>query len=80
MLYIFIHFYLVSCLNMLVLLMLSLCEEHTNYFFDVAPDAFIGALDRFCSILHCALFDASGTEREMKAVDSENKKNLNNDH
>lgn len=56
------------------------CEEHTNYFFDVAPDSLYGALDRFAQFFISPLFDASGTEREMKAVDSENKKNLNNDH
>ena len=56
------------------------CEEHTNYFFDVAPDSLYGALDRFAQFFISPLFDPSGTEREMKAVDSENKKNLNNDH
>jgi insulysin len=56
------------------------CEEHTNYFFDVSPDSLYGALDRFAQFFISPLFDASGTEREMKAVDSENKKNLNNDH
>lgn len=56
------------------------CEEHTNYFFDVAPDGLYGALDRFAQFFIAPLFDPSGTEREMRAVDSENKKNLNNDH
>lgn len=56
------------------------CEEHTNYFFDVAPDCLYGALDRFAQFFISPLFDPSGTEREMRAVDSENKKNLNNDH
>ena len=56
------------------------CEEHTNYFFDVAPEFLYGALDRFAQFFISPLFDPSGTEREMKAVDSENKKNLNNDH
>jgi insulysin len=56
------------------------CEEHTNYFFDVNPDGLYGALDRFAQFFIAPLFDPSGTEREMRAVDSENKKNLNNDH
>ncbi len=56
------------------------CEEHTNYFFDVNPEGLFGALDRFAQFFIAPLFDPSGTEREMRAVDSENKKNLKNDH
>ena len=34
------------------------------------------ALDRFASFFSCPLFSESGTDREIKAVDSENNKNL----
>ncbi|WWD20389.1 hypothetical protein CI109_104865 [Kwoniella shandongensis] len=51
----------------------------TNYFFDVAPDALEGALDRFAGFFTEPLFNEDCTEREIKAVDSENKKNLQND-
>ncbi|KAK8849760.1 hypothetical protein IAR55_005095 [Kwoniella newhampshirensis] len=51
----------------------------TNYFFDVAPDALEGALDRFAGFFTEPLFNEDCTEREIKAVDSEHKKNLQND-
>ncbi len=50
--------------------------SHTNYFFDSANPAFDQALDRFSNFFKKPLFSASCTEREMKAVDSENTKNL----
>ncbi|WVO15036.1 hypothetical protein L204_102679 [Cryptococcus depauperatus] len=52
----------------------------TNYYFDVAPDALEGALDRFAEFFKEPLFNETCTEREIKAVDSEHKKNLQNDH
>ncbi|KAJ3101736.1 Insulinase (Peptidase M16) [Phlyctochytrium planicorne] len=56
-------------------------NEHTNYFFEVASEgeAFEGALDRFAQFFISPLFDESCTERELKAVDSEHKKNIQDD-
>ncbi|WRT69793.1 uncharacterized protein IL334_006784 [Kwoniella shivajii] len=51
----------------------------TNYFFDVAPDALEGALDMFSGFFVEPLFNEDCTEREIKAVDSEHKKNIQND-
>ncbi|KAL8828667.1 MAG: hypothetical protein Q9170_006498 [Blastenia crenularia] len=66
----------------------------TNYFFEVAasssqdPDAstngstvspLYGALDRFAQFFIAPLFLSSTLDRELKAVDSENKKNLQSD-
>ncbi|PJF18726.1 hypothetical protein PSACC_01469 [Paramicrosporidium saccamoebae] len=55
-------------------------QEHTNYFFDVVSDHLEGALDRFAQFFISPLFNPSGTERELLAVDSEHKKNVLNDH
>jgi insulysin len=64
----------------------------TNYYFDVAakpandesasdanPSPLRGGLDRFAQFFIEPLFLASTLDRELKAVDSENKKNLQND-
>lgn len=62
----------------------------TNYFFEVAannaedadpddPSPFYGALDRFAQFFIDPLFLPSTLDRELKAVDSENKKNLQSD-
>ena len=53
--------------------------DHTNYFFEVAADHLLPALDRFAQFFISPLFLESSTEREMNAVDSENKKNLQED-
>ena len=53
--------------------------ENTNYFFDVGHDHLEGALDRFAQFFLKPLFDPSCTEREIRAVDSEHKKNLQSD-
>jgi insulysin len=37
------------------------------------------ALARFSAFFHCPLFEASCTDRELNAVDSENKKNIHDD-
>lgn len=58
----------------------STSQMHTNYYFDVLSDHFEEALDRFAQFFIAPLFTASATEREMHAVDSENAKNLQNDH
>lgn len=64
----------------------------TNYYFEVAakpandgeasdsnPSPLRGALDRFAQFFIEPLFLSSTLDRELKAVDSENKKNLQND-
>ncbi|KAK7485900.1 hypothetical protein BaRGS_00022895, partial [Batillaria attramentaria] len=53
--------------------------EHTNFYFDVAPESLSGALDRFAQFFLCPLFTPSATEREVNAVNSENDRNLQSD-
>ena len=53
--------------------------DHTNYYFDVRPEAFGGALDRFAQFFLQPLFTASSTDREINAVNSEHEKNLASD-
>ncbi|KAM0792238.1 hypothetical protein ACM66B_004933 [Microbotryomycetes sp. NB124-2] len=53
--------------------------DQTCYYFDVEPSALEPALDRFAQFFISPLFDASCTEREANAVDSENSKNLQTD-
>ncbi|CEH18771.1 related to ste23-metalloprotease involved in a-factor processing [Ceraceosorus bombacis] len=53
--------------------------ENTNYFFDVGHSHLEGALDRFSQFFISPLFDPGCTEREIRAVDSEHKKNLQSD-
>ncbi|KAH8889372.1 ubiquitin carboxyl-terminal hydrolase-like protein [Thozetella sp. PMI_491] len=65
---------------------------HTNYYFDVTakpsndeepsasnPSPLLGALDRFAQFFVEPLFLANTLDRELRAVDSENKKNLQSD-
>ncbi|KAI0093889.1 insulin-degrading enzyme [Irpex rosettiformis] len=52
---------------------------NTNYYFRVSPSALQGALARFAPFFHSPLFSPSATARELKAVDSENKKNIQSD-
>lgn len=54
-------------------------SENTNYYFDVNPDSFEEALDRFAQFFIKPLMSADATMREIKAVDSENQKNLLSD-
>ncbi|OWM67243.1 insulin-degrading enzyme-like 1, peroxisomal [Punica granatum] len=54
-------------------------SEHTNYYFDVNVDSFEEALDRFAQFFIKPLMSADATMREIKAVDSENQKNLLSD-
>ncbi|XP_045188841.2 insulin-degrading enzyme-like [Mercenaria mercenaria] len=54
-------------------------NEHTNFFFDIAPEYLSGALERFSQFFLEPLFTPSATEREINAVNSENDKNLQND-
>jgi insulysin len=51
----------------------------TNYYFEVGHEHFHGALDRFAQFFIAPLFLADTLDRELRAVDSENKKNLQND-
>ncbi|KFK34996.1 hypothetical protein AALP_AA5G220700 [Arabis alpina] len=51
-------------------------SEDTNYHFDINTDSFDEALDRFAQFFIKPLMSADATMREIKAVDSENKKNL----
>ncbi|BFZ54324.1 metalloprotease [Savitreella phatthalungensis] len=51
----------------------------TNYFFEVGHEHLEGALDRFSQFFISPLFLESCKERELLAVDSESKKNLQDD-
>lgn len=53
--------------------------DNTNYYFEVDAGSLEGALDRFAQFFIAPLFAPSCTDREMNAVDSENKKNLQQD-
>jgi insulysin len=53
--------------------------ERTNYYFDIQADHFEPALDRFSKFFIEPLFLDSCILRELQAVDSEHKKNINND-
>ncbi|KAG0165438.1 Insulinase (Peptidase M16) [Apophysomyces sp. BC1034] len=53
--------------------------ENTNYYFEIGHQWLEGALDRFSHFFIDPLFSSSCTERELKAVDSEHKKNLQSD-
>ncbi|WP_447554219.1 insulinase family protein [Vreelandella sp. EE22] len=46
-------------------------QQDTNYFFDVAPDALPGALDRFSAFFLSPLFNADQLESERNIVHSE---------
>ncbi|OIW10021.1 hypothetical protein TanjilG_32761 [Lupinus angustifolius] len=54
-------------------------SEQTNYYFDVNKDGFEEALDRFAQFFTKPLMPSDATMREIKAVDSENQKNLLSD-
>ncbi|KAE8989505.1 Insulin-degrading enzyme [Phytophthora rubi] len=58
----------------------STSQMHTNFYFDVLSEHLHEALDRFSQFFIAPLFTAGATEREMNAVNSENAKNLQNDH
>lgn len=53
--------------------------EDTNYFFSVAAGGLEGALDRFAQFFIAPTFNDSSMARELKAVDSEHRKNLQSD-
>ncbi|KAE8798501.1 zinc-metallopeptidase, peroxisomal-like [Hordeum vulgare] len=54
-------------------------SETTNYYFDVNADNFEEALDRFAQFFIKPLMSEDAVLREIKAVDSEHKKNLLSD-
>lgn len=55
-------------------------EEETNFYFDISKGGHLPhALKIFSSFFKDPLFDQSSTERELKAVDSENAKNYQSD-
>ncbi|MBF8999543.1 insulinase family protein [Vibrio nitrifigilis] len=53
--------------------------EHTCFFFDVTPNAFDKALDRFSQFFTCPLFNEEALDKERQAVDSEYKMKINDD-
>ncbi|KAG5520158.1 hypothetical protein PMAC_001235 [Pneumocystis sp. 'macacae'] len=53
--------------------------ENTNYFFEIPHNSFEKALDMFSQFFISPLLSRSAVDREVRAVDSENKKNLQND-
>ena len=54
-------------------------EDFTYFYFDVKNEALEGALDIFSEFFKTPSFTESATDREMNAVDSEFKKNLNSE-
>ena len=54
-------------------------RDHTNYQFQVLPDALDGALDRFSQFFIGPLFTEEYTAREVNAVNSEYQKNIMSD-
>ncbi|KAJ3300130.1 Insulinase (Peptidase M16) [Borealophlyctis nickersoniae] len=54
--------------------------EHLHYYFEVSSEHLEGALDRFAQFFISPLFSDSCTDRELQAVDSEHKKNLQSDN
>lgn len=54
-------------------------SQNTNYYFHLNHEHLYPALDRFSGFFSCPLFNQDSTDKEINAVDSENKKNLQND-
>lgn len=53
--------------------------DNTNYYFEVGHEDLEGSLDRFAQFFISPLFSENCKDRELRAVDSEHKKNLQND-
>lgn len=51
-------------------------NDHTNYTFSIPHEAFDEAIDRFSDFFKNPLFNPSGVDREMQAVDQEHAKNI----
>lgn len=54
-------------------------SQNTNYYFEINHQHLFGALERFAGFFTCPLFDSGATDKEINAIDSEHKKNLQND-
>ncbi|MEQ8859343.1 MAG: insulinase family protein [Pseudomonadales bacterium] len=54
--------------------------DHTNYFFDIQPDEFQAAMDRFAQFFISPLFAADYVDREKNAVHSEYQMQLKADN
>lgn len=54
-------------------------STHTVYFFSINHDAFPEALDRFAFFFKKPLFNPSGVDRELQAIDQEFAKNFTDD-
>ena len=54
-------------------------SDYTLYLFSICPDAFEEALDRFSFFFKKPLFNPSGVDRELRAIDQEFAKNFNQD-
>lgn len=54
-------------------------SDLTNYFFDIQPEGYVGALDRFAQFFINPLFDEQYTQREKNAVHSEYMAKIHND-
>ena len=54
-------------------------EDITNYHFNVSNNAFEEALERFADFFVSSLFSENSVNKEINSIDSENKKNVNND-
>ena len=57
----------------------STSEDITNYYYDVSNEAFEESLDKFSQFFISSLFSENSVNKEINAIDSENKKNLNSD-
>lgn len=58
---------------------LTVGMDNTNYYFQVGHEFLEPTLDRFSQFFIAPLFLADCTDRELRAVDSEHKKNLQSD-
>ncbi|KAF9941217.1 Insulinase (Peptidase M16) [Modicella reniformis] len=54
--------------------------DNTNYYFEVGHAHLEGALDRFAQFFISPMFSENCKDRELRAVDSEHKKNLQSDN
>lgn len=54
-------------------------RTETNYFFEVGHESLHGAMDRFAQFFIAPLFREDCLDRELRAVDSEHKKNIQQD-
>ncbi len=54
--------------------------DHTNYYYNIDSNYLLESFDVFSNFFISPLFDESCLEREMNAVDSEHKKNLQDDN